>query len=62
MRVLVLDADGQEVGRATLDDTTYVDQLAPVVSPDGTQIAYAGIGAGDSWHVHVAHSMARARM
>ena len=53
MRVLVLDADGQEVGRATLDDTTYVDQFAPVVSPDGTQIAYAGIGAGDSWHVHV---------
>ena len=52
LRVLVLDADGHEVGQIGLDDGSYADVLAPVVSPDGTRIAYAAL-AGADFRVHV---------
>ena len=52
MRVVVLDSDGREVDRIDAAGATDVDEIGPVVAPDGTRLAYAEV-AGDIWALHV---------
>ena len=53
MRVLVLDADGNEVARVFPRGTAPADALGPVVSPDGSRIAYAAYQPDGNWRIHV---------
>jgi Tol biopolymer transport system component len=51
-RVVILAPDGSEV--TTIEPTTGIETAAPVVSPDGTRIAYADLTSSENWTLRIA--------
>ena len=50
-RIKVLAADGTHV--RTIEPTTGIETLSPLVSPDGQRVAYADLALGDKWTIRV---------
>ena len=50
-RIKVLAADGTHV--RTIEPTTGIETLSPLVSPDGQRVAYADLALGDRWTIRV---------